>query len=204
MVKTKKQDGSEEKILSAAKKVFLEKGLAGARMQDIADEAGINKALLHYYFKNKEKLFSVIFKAASTLFFSKLTAIIESDQPITKKIENFCSAYIDMLLQNPYLPLFVLNEAAKQPQRFKQKFWKNREQIFLKFAVQIAEQSQKKNNTAVNPGHLFMNMISMCIFPFIAKPIWLISTGMNEDEFRAFAEERKKIIPQLIIDSIKK
>src|SRR5262245_51487236 len=61
MVKKKKDQPTEERIITAARKVFLSKGLAGARMQDIADEAGINKALLHYYFRSKEKLFDMIF-----------------------------------------------------------------------------------------------------------------------------------------------
>jgi TetR/AcrR family transcriptional regulator len=204
MVKSVRPDNSGEKILGAAKKVFLEKGMSGARMQDIADEAGINKALLHYYFKSKEKLFEMIFKEASSLFFSKITGIVESKMPLFEKIENFCSAYIDMLLQNPYLPLFVLNEASKQPNRFKQKFWKNREQIFSSFAAEIADEVKKKKIKSIDPAQLFMNMISLCIFPFIARPIWMISTGMNDSAFRAFAEERKKIIPQFIFESIKK
>jgi len=204
MVKIQKQDTTEQKILGAAKSVFLEKGMAGARMQDIADKAGINKALLHYYFKSKEKLFEMIFKEASALFFSKINGIIDSDIPLFDKIENFCSAYIDMLLQNPYLPLFVLNEATKQPQRFKQKLWKNREQIFTKFAHEIASETQKRKIKSIDPAHLFMNMISMCIFPFIARPVWMISTGMDENEFRAFVEERKKTIPQFIIESLNK
>jgi TetR/AcrR family transcriptional regulator len=199
-----KKDTSEEKILVAAKKVFLEKGMTGARMQDIADEAGINKALLHYYFRNKEKLFDMIFKDASATFFPKITGIIESDGPLSEKIERFCSAYIDMLLQNPFLPLFVMNEANKQPDHFKKRFWKNREQVFQKFAREIADEIRTRKIKSVSPAHLFMNMISMCIFPFIAKPMWMMSTGMNEADFRAFMEERKKIIPQLINESIKK
>jgi AcrR family transcriptional regulator len=178
--------------------------MAGARMQDIADEAGINKALLHYYFKSKEKLFEMIFKEASSAFFPKLTGIIESDQSLSEKIEHFCSAYIDMLLQNPFLPLFILNEAAKQPEHFRKKFWKNREQVFENFVTQLAADMQKKKIKSVNPAHLFMNMISMCIFPFIAKPMWMMSTGMSETGFNAFILERKKIIPKLINDSIKK
>jgi len=204
MVKTDKKDTTEEKILTAAKNVFLRKGMAGARMQDIADEAGINKALLHYYFRNKEKLFDVIFKESSMLFFPRITGIIESDNSLYEKIEAFCAAYIELLLQNPYLPLFVLNEVNKQPQRFKQKFWKNREQIFTMFADNILSEIQNKKIKSVNPAHLIMNMISMCIFPFIAKPLWMMTTGMSDSAFKAFAEERKKIIPQLIIESIKK
>src|SRR5580698_7184188 len=106
----KEKDNSEEKILTAAKKIFLLKGMDGARMQDIADEAKINKALLHYYFRSKEMLFEKIFKEALEKLFPKILDIWKSDVSLFQKIENFCVKYIDMMQQNPYLPLFVLNE----------------------------------------------------------------------------------------------
>jgi len=204
MVKVTKNDTSQEKILSAAKKVFLSKGMVGARMQDIANEAGINKALLHYYFKDKEKLFEMIFSDASKQFFPKITEIIDSKAGLFEKIEKFCREYIDMLQQNPYLPLFILNEVNAQPLNFKEKFWKNREPFFLKFSAQIEKEIKNKKIKSINPAHLFVNMISMCIFPFIGKPLWMIVSGMDEIQFRYFIEQRKKEVPQFIIESIKK
>ena len=104
-----KNDNTKERILISAKKVFLLKGMAGARMQDIADEAGINKAMLHYYFQNKEKLFEVIFQESLSMFFPKITGIINADESLFGKIENFCKVYIEQMQKNAYLPLFVLN-----------------------------------------------------------------------------------------------
>jgi AcrR family transcriptional regulator len=178
--------------------------MAGARMQDIADEAGINKALLHYYFRNKEKLFETIFKEASGQFFPKITDIIDSDIPLFQKIERFCSEYINMMQQNAYLPLFVLNEVTKEPKRFKEKILKNRELPFSKFVVQIEAEIKKKKIKPVNPGQLFLNMISLCIFPFIAKPMWMLASGIDEIHFNFFMEQRKTEVPKLIIESIKK
>ena len=94
MVKQKKDATTQEKILEAAKKVFVRQGMSGARMQDIADEAGINKALLHYYFRNKELLFEVIFNEAAAELFPKINFIFESDMPLFEKIENFVGEYI--------------------------------------------------------------------------------------------------------------
>jgi len=204
MVKKNKRDSAQERILTAAKKVFLVKGMAGARMQDIADEAGINKALLHYYFRNKEKLFETIFKEASGQFFPKITDIIDSDIPLFQKIERFCREYINMMQQNAYLPLFVLNEVTKEPKRFKEKILKNRELPFSKFVVQIEAEIKKKKIKPVNPGQLFLNMISLCIFPFIAKPMWMLASGIDEIHFNFFMEQRKTEVPKLIIESIKK
>src|SRR5678810_1109142 len=123
MVKNEKQLGAEERILEAACKVFTTKGMAGARMQDIADEADINKALLHYYFRDKDKLFEVVFMEEAQKFFPKINAIFNSDAPLFEKIENFVNEYIDEMLENPYLPWFVLNEMNRDPDQFMYRIW---------------------------------------------------------------------------------
>jgi len=197
-------DSTKARILSVAKQVFLLKGMAGARMQDIADEAGINKAMLHYYFKNKEMLFEMIFKESLDQLFPRIVDIIQSDSTLFEKIERFCTQYIDMMLQNAYLPLFVLNEVNKDPVRFKEKFWENKDHVFLKLVEQIELEVKAGTIKSVRPAHLFINMISMCIFPFIAKPIWMMTTGMDELQFRYFMEQRKTEVAEFIIDSIKK
>jgi TetR/AcrR family transcriptional regulator len=203
MVKVK-NDNTREKILAAAKQIFLVKGMSGARMQDIANAAGMNKALLHYYFRNKEQLFENVFKEASGQFFPKILGIIESDLPLFEKIENFCKEYIDMVLQNPYMPLFVLTEINKDPKKFKQRLWKGKESPFVKFISQVEQDVKRKKIKPINPAHLFINMLSMCIFPFLAKPLWLVASGMDELQFKLFMEQRKTEIPEFIIESIKK
>jgi TetR/AcrR family transcriptional regulator len=199
-----KEQSTQGKILAAAKKVFQAKSMAGARMQDIADEAGINKALLHYYFSTKQKLFEMIFKGAITEFFPKITAAFEADIGLSDKIEYFCREYIDMMLRNPYLPMFVISELNRQPERFAKKMWKNRQSPFPVFVALIQTEIDKKRIRAVNPAHLFINMLSMCIFPFLAKPLWMAAVKMDESAFAHFMEERKIVIPKLIIESIKK
>src|SRR6476646_10827126 len=126
MVNTKKEQNTEKKILAAAKKIFLKEGMAGARMQDIADGAGINKALLHYYFRSKEKLFEMIFKEAIKEFLPKINLIFESDKDLFEKIEMFCKEYIDQIRKTPYLPVFILNEVNQQPEALIKKMWGNR------------------------------------------------------------------------------
>jgi len=204
MVNSKKTDSAEEKILAAAKKIFLLKGMSGARMQDIADEAGINKAMLHYYFRNKEQLFEMIFKEALNKLLPKIVDIIDSDSSIFEKIENFCAHYIEMMQQNAYLPLFVLNEINKDPVLFKERFFGSKEFPLLKFVAQIETEIKAGKIKPVNPAHLFINMLSMCIFPFIAKPIWMMASGMDELQFRYFMEQRKTEVAKFIIESIKK
>lgn len=201
----KKDSSTEQKILDAARKVFVRKGMAGARMQDIADEAGINKALLHYYFRNKEMLFEVIFAEAANVLFPKINKIFESDDPLFVKLENFVANYIDVVLENPYLPLFVLNEINQDPRRFISKILGEKNTLRpQKFLEQIEREVKKGVIKRISPVQLLMNLISMTIFPFVAQPMFQINLGLDELQFRAIMEQRKKEIPKFIIDSIKK
>lgn len=205
MVKVRIDQTTEHLILNAAKKVFVRKGMAGARMQDIADEAGINKALLHYYFRNKEKLFEMIFLEAAEKLFPRINAIFNADQPLFEKIESFCEEYISIVSENPYLPLFVLNEINQDPEYFLQKVWSGKSKPNpAKFLEQIEREVRKGTIKKISPVHLLMNLISMTIFPFVAKPMFQKNLGLDELQFRAVMEQRKKEIPKFIIDAIKK
>jgi len=205
MVKNKTEKTTEEKILDAAKKVFVTKGMAGARMQDIADEAGINKALLHYYFRSKEKLFEMIFAEAAEKLFPKINAIFESDASLFEKIERFCDEYITIMSANPYLPLFVLNEISKDGDKFLEKAWdKKKIPMPQKFLDQIEKETRKGTIRKISAVHLLINLISLSIFPFVGKPMIQFVMQLDELQFRNIMQQRKKEIPKFIIDSIKK
>lgn len=205
MSKHTKDKTTEEKILEAARNVFVKNGMNGARMQDIADEAGINKALLHYYFKNKQQLFEQIFMEAASKLFPRINAIFIADEPFFTKIELFCDEYINVVLENPYLPLFVLNELNQDPIFFFNKLWKGKGRPEPgKFLAQIQEEISKGRIKDISPLQLLMNLLSMTIFPFIAKPIFQMTIGIDELQWRMFMEQRKKEIPRFIIDAIKK
>ena len=204
MVKVKKEAGAEQRILEAAKKVFMQKGLAGARMQDIADEAGINKAMLHYYFRSKDKLFEVIFKEAASALFPKIVAIISEDISLFDKIRKFTKEYLEIVIENPYLPLFVLNEVNKQPVNFHAKMFAAKPPDFSLLVKQIDSEVKKGIIKPISPVHLVMNMMSMCVFPFISKPMLQIVMHMDDLQFRYLMDQRKTEIANFIIDSIKK
>jgi len=200
----KKQDTTEEKIIAAAKKVFIAKGMMGARMQDIADEAGINKAMLHYYFRNKEKLFDKIFTEAFLSFWPKINDLLDADINLFQKIESFCHSYIDVLIENPYVPIFVLNELNRQPAVFIQKIFTSGPPKVGKLLRQIEADVKADKIKAISPVQLFINMVSMCVFPFVGKPMLQAAFGMNDLQFRKMVELRKTEIPRFIIDSISK
>jgi TetR/AcrR family transcriptional regulator len=200
----KKDLNTEEKILAAARAVFMEKGMDGARMQDIADRAGINKALLHYYFRNKDKLFEMIFQDAMGRFMPRLADVIIADVDFFVKIEKMVSMYMDMLAQNPYLPQFVLNEVNRQPEAFLEGLWGDRRPPIDVFIALLEREMKKGTIKKMNPRQLVLNIVSMCIFPFAAKPMvqWILN--LDEAEFNKLMQQRKKEVATFIIDSIRK
>jgi TetR/AcrR family transcriptional regulator len=110
---------TEEKIFEAATDVFVEKGMDGARMQDIATLAGINKALLHYYFRTKDQLFSKVFEKIAKRMFSKFAPVFDENLTLEEKIRFFFNAHISFMKDNPRLPGFILNELNRNPARIK-------------------------------------------------------------------------------------
>jgi AcrR family transcriptional regulator len=199
------EDKSTEKIiLDAAKKIFLVKGFDGARMQEIADEAKINKALLHYYFRSKDKLFDAIFQEAFQQFLPRVAEIMMTEKSLFEKIEFFIDTYITMLLDNPHLPSFVMHEINRNPDRFIniiKSSGVNPE--YLGMAIQ--KEVDAGVIIPVSPVHLIVNMIGMCLFPFMGKPIiqGFIFKGSSV-AYQKFLSERKKEITSFVINSIRK
>jgi AcrR family transcriptional regulator len=173
-------------------------------MQDIADEAGINKAMLHYYFRSKDKLFEQIFMEVAGHFVPKIIAIITSEKTVFEKIETFCSEYISQVMQTPYVPIFILNEINKQPEAFLKKVLGDKRPPVEVFLKQLEKETKQGIIKKVDPFELFLNVIALCAFPFAARPVVQLITGKDMKQFMAMMELRKKEIPKLIIDSIRK
>jgi AcrR family transcriptional regulator len=194
MSKIKQPDSdlsTEDKIKEAARKVFTRKGYAAARTRDIADEAGINLALLNYYFRSKEKLFDVIMLEKMQQLFGVMYPIVSNEKlPLEKKIEMIVENYINMLLENPDLPLFVLNEIRNPSTAFKNNFPINKIIQNTSLVNQI-----KEKRPDLNPIHFLLNILGMTIFPFIAKPIFGHIGLINEKDFNSLVNERKALIP---------
>ena len=200
----KKDESTEARILSAGKKILLKKGMDGARMQDIADEAGINKALLHYYFRSKEKLFETIFMEVAAEFLPRIGKILAAEVSVFEKIEMFCSEYINQIIQTPYVPIFVLNEINRQPKAFLQKVMMEKNLPIPAFLKQLEAEIRAGIIKPIQPVELLLNTVSLCLFPFVARPMVQLITGMDTAGFNALMEKRKKEVPGIIIDSIKK
>ena len=199
-----KDKNTEQVILQTARKVFIQKGLSGARMQDIADQAGFNKALLHYYFTSKDKLFSLVFEQEFSNLFSSLATIVSSDLPLFEKIENIVSLDIERLTQFPGLPIFVLNEMSRNPEVILKKLKKIPvEKVLGIFQKQINAEIKKGIIKKISAEQLFINIQSMCIFPFIARPMIKGLMQMDEKMYMAMIQKRKTEVAAFIIRAIK-
>ena len=202
-MKRKDQD-TEQVILQAARKIFIRKGLTGARMQDIADQAGFNKALVHYYFTSKDKLFDLVFEQEFGNLFSSLAMIVSSDLPLFEKIEKIISLDIERLSQFPGLPIFVLNEMSRNPDVILKRLKKIPvEKVLGVFQKQINAEIKKGTIKKISAAQLFINIQSLCIFPFIARPMIKGLMQMDEKMYMAMIQKRKTEVAQFIINAIK-
>ena len=157
---------TEEKIKEAAKKVFLKKGYAATRTRDIAEEAGINLALLNYYFRSKEKLFDLIMLEKLEKFFGAIAPILNNTTTsLEQKVTLFSNNYIDLIIAIPELPLFILSEVRYNPERFVHKL------PITKVADSHFVRQLHERRPDINPLHFLMNLLGMSVFPFIMKPI---------------------------------
>lgn len=185
---------TEDKILIAASKVFTEKGFSGTRTRDIAEEAGINLALLNYYFRTKEKLFEQVMKVKIVLLFGQIIPIVTNEKTsLDEKIDLASVKYFDILTKNPNLPIFVLSEIQKKTSDVKSilPFEKVLNNSYLMKQI-------KERKPDVNPFHFLLNFLSMTVFPFLGKPILQSFDLMNDAEFQKFVEERKTMVPMWI------
>ena len=194
---------AEDKILQAARKIFVDKGLDGARMQDIADAAGINKAMLHYYFRSKDKLFEKIFSEVTSEFLPKIFGILQSEMPLFEKIELFCNAYVEQEIKTPYVPMFIINEINRDPKALLERILKTQVPPIHIITKQIENEIKAGIIKPIVPIELLLNTLSLCIFPFLARPMIQTITGMNTDSFNQLMKARCKTISEMVIKSIK-
>jgi len=199
----KKEVTTETQILEAAKHVFQNKGMDGARMQEIADEAKINKAMLHYYYRSKQLLFEAVFKNAFLLLAPQLNKVLNDDSSIGDKIRNFTSNYISFINKHPYIPNFIIQELNRNPN-----FISNisEQAIFPnidKFKKQVEIEVQQGILKPIAAEQLFIHLLALNVFPFIAKPLVKAFLHLEDKDFKQFMESRKKEVADFIIHSIK-
>jgi len=194
---------TEEKIMLAAVKVFTEKGMAGARMQDIADEAQVNKAMVHYYYRSKQQLFETIFKSKIQELFSAFGAILQGNLTFENKIRAFVKTEIEMLSQFPAIPLFVLNEAGKNPAVLDEVFINGGPRQLKELFRDLVEKEMAAGTIRPVPfEQLLINVMALCIYPFVARPILQFVLDKDNASFEEMIEKRKEEVADLILGDL--
>jgi TetR/AcrR family transcriptional regulator len=211
MAKTKKSADTEARILEAARSVFIRRGTAGARMQEIAAEAGVNQALLHYYFRSKDQLGAAVFGQVASRLFPALLQVLASDASLDGKIEQIVAIYHENLTNNPFLPGYVLSELQYHPERIEQALGKIGggdprgviAPVFLRLNEQITAEVSAGRMRPITAREFVVNLVSLCIFPFAARPMLHAAFGFDDNDFAKFIEQRRKDLPVYIRSAIK-
>ena len=191
--------------------MFMRKGTAGARMQEIAAEAGVNQALLHYYFRSKERLSAAVFQQFAQRIFPALIQTLGSDAAIEVKIEQFVALYLDNLQQNPFLPAYLISELHHHPERVEQLFTavaggspeRVMRPLFTRLEAQIEAGARAGTMRRMSAEQFAANLMSLCIFPFAARPMLGIVFGMDDAAFAAFIERRRVELPLFIRNALR-
>jgi TetR/AcrR family transcriptional regulator len=205
MVKNENEKQTEEIIFDAAMAIFEEKGFAAARMQEIADRAGMNKSLLHYYFRTKEQLFEAVFNKLLEKMFSKIIGVFMSDKPFEEKIRLYYEEHINFFQKNPGLPIFIMSEIAHNPERLKKQFGginylQIRDTIMKVHAKEMKESGINKEDWP----QFMITVISLTVFPYAAKEIikMFLSQSQEKMSFNEFMNDRKTFAADFVISAI--
>ena len=190
---------TQEKIIKAARTVFTKKGYSATRTRDIAEESGLNLALINYHFQSKDNLFKIVILEKFEVLFGMISPIL-SDVEISleEKIESLVSNYTKLLLDNENLPIFVLNELKSNEQIF-EKVLQNARML----SQPIIEKQLKERGFKISTINFIMNIVSLTLFPFISKPLFVSSGLLQEEEFTNFVMDRKQHIPTLVMNTLK-
>jgi len=201
---TEKDRQTEEKIFESATEVFLERGMDGARMRDIADHAGINKALLHYYYRTKDHLFNAVFENIAGRILKKFSPVLDPSLSLDDKIRFFYREHINFLQENPRLPGFFLNEINRNPERVKKlisgfdlnNLW------LLIYTQHKKELDEYKIDASMMP-QVMSSIVALSVFPFAARGIFEAIFEKQGMSFNRYLEERKEFAADFVINALK-
>jgi len=202
---------TEQRILDAAHAVFLRRGTAGARMQEIADEAGVNKALLHYYFRNKNRLSEAVFQRVGLRLLPPVIAILGSDAEIEEKVARVVAIELEQLARSPFVPAYIISEINQHPDRVRQ-FVKTMTGLEVDGVIpHVREKLDKQLKARVRAGTLrpisaeqfVINLLSLCVFPFAARPMLAAALQIDDRGFQRFIEQRKTELPAFFLNALR-
>ena len=214
MIKSSSQSrngDTEQRILDAAHAVFLRRGTAGARMQEIAREADVNSALLHYYFRSKARLAEAVFQRAAMQLMPAVIRILGSDAELEAKVEQVVDVELQQLQKTPYLPGYILSELTHHPERVRQLFsavtgltpTEIGGRVFKVLGAQINARVKAGRMHPIAPEQFAINLLALCVFPFAARPMVMALAGLDQAGFNHFIERRRRELAPFFLRAIR-
>jgi TetR/AcrR family transcriptional regulator len=191
---------TEKLIKEKAKNLFFQKGLLGATTQEIADEAGVNRALIHYYFRSREQMLETLLDEALLEKRDRVRSILASSLPFRQKIASYIDAVVDYGLTYPYLENFIISETARHPDKMRLFCAKDRVKSSDLIREQLEAEIKKGKISMISPEHFMVNLSALCNYPLLAKPVLQTIHGMTDTAYRKFLLERKQIIFRTIFN----
>ena len=207
-----RRDGlTEQRLLDAANLVILKRGTAGARMQEIAREAGVNHALLHYYFRSKDQLAAAVFRRAASGLLPAVVGVLASDRSIEEKVTLVIRTELDHLTKSPHLPAYIISELAHHPERIHELVKGITgsgpdvigRSVTGVLGAQIAAAVKAGTMRPIEPAQFVVNLLSMCVFPFAARPMLMAMLGLDDQGFVAFIERRRSDLPRFFLGALR-
>ena len=199
------EDTTEARILDAAHRVFVRRGVAAARTQEIAEEAGVNKALLHYYFRTKERLSDAVFVRAARSLFPQILQALASDLPLRQRLQAAVEAEMDALDTNPFLPGYILCELRSDPDRLSTLLHgalpveQLRSQMFASLRAAIDAEVEAGRLRRTEPQELLVALMSMLIFPHAAAHMLEVAAGLDEAARQRLAAWRRAELADFLL-----
>jgi AcrR family transcriptional regulator len=201
---------TEQRILDAAHAVFLRRGTAGARTQEIAEEAGVNKALLHYYFRSKERLAEAVFQQVARQLLPPVMGVLASDLELEEKVARVVALELDVLSASPFLPGYVISELNHHPERARQLITsvvgdpdELRPRVFAALGQQIDARVKAGTMRRIAPEQFVVNLLALCIFPFAVRPMVKAMLGLDEAGFQEFIKRRREDVVTYVLASLR-
>lgn len=200
---------TEQRILQAAHRVFTRRGTAGARMQEIAAEAGVNQALLHYYFRTKDRLAEAVFRAAAARLVPAVAQLLGSESTVEEKVERFVHLYIDTVRQSPFLPGYILSELHHHPERIAGTLPAGPhptqlvQAMLQRLGAQLHERAAAGTMRPIAPEQFVVSLLGLVVVPFVARPLLDAAMGFDQEAFDRFLDQRRVELPGFILNALR-
>jgi TetR/AcrR family transcriptional regulator len=202
---------TESRILQAARVVFTRRGTAGARVQEIAAEAGVNQALIHYYFGTKENLAEQVFFESAAQMTIAMAVVVDPSATIEMLIERFVHAYIDTVRTAPFIPGYILAETTQNPERLDALMQRAIGTLPAPMVMMAKARLEQLVADGVAAGRirpiatrqLLVSIMALVVFPFVARPILAAALLLNGADYDEFLDERRRELPGFILNALR-